>query len=56
VEKAGSVGMSQPTSDEKLDFNLVQGVPTYPSAFYKGSSPKGAREFCGTRSTGELPQ
>jgi len=40
------VGAPQPTSDEKLPFNLVSGVRTRPSASAQGSKPKSVVEFC----------
>jgi hypothetical protein len=40
------VGVPQPTSDEKLPFNLVSGVRTRPSASAQGSRPKDFVEFC----------
>src|SRR5258708_10474663 len=38
--------MPQPTSDEKLPFNLVSGVRARPSASAQGSRPKSVVQFC----------
>ena len=40
------MGVPQPTSDQKLPFNLVSGVRTRPSASVQGSRPKSVVEFC----------
>src|SRR5262249_856905 len=54
-EKLDTVGVPQPTSDEKLPFNLVSGVRTRPSACSQGSRPKGLPELCGIQVNGERP-